>query len=257
MINSKTSKKNFNSTYCYSFKKITILNMIDFIKYFFRIKKINFLLTFLSLLNFGIMFGAEEDKEEHKIKIKFEKRDKVEKEPFKMFLENFCKTFDLNINDLNVEDFKNSKYDFDFYYKDLDKDKIFVSTDYDFGIFYNCSDFYENVSTTRHLFFEKKENNEEKDNNITKVYDNIIENEKFKNISITVYINKDLKANNEEEKKMKKKKKKILKQILEKNNHIEKNLDWNGDKNNNGDVNKNKNNDCPCCNCCLDCFNHC
>ena len=93
---------------------------------------------------------------------------------------------------------------------------------------------------------ELKENNEEKDNNITKVYDNIIENEKFKNISITVYINKDLKANNEEEKKMKKKKKKILKQILEKNNHIEKNLDWNGDKKNNGEVN----NDCPCCNCC-------
>ena len=40
--------------------------MIDFIKYFFRIKKINFLLTFLSLLNFGIMFGVEEDKKKHK-----------------------------------------------------------------------------------------------------------------------------------------------------------------------------------------------
>lgn len=68
MINSKTSKKNFNSTYCYSFKKITVLNMIDFIKYFFRIKKINLLLIFISLLNFGIMFGAEEDKKNIKQK---------------------------------------------------------------------------------------------------------------------------------------------------------------------------------------------
>lgn len=50
--------------------------MIDFIKYFFRIKKINFLLTFISLLNFGIMFSAEEDKEEYKIEIKFEKKMK-------------------------------------------------------------------------------------------------------------------------------------------------------------------------------------
>ena len=76
--------------------------MVDFIKYFFRIKKINFLLTFLSLLNFGIMFGAKKDKEEHKIKIKFEKKDKGEKEtlPIIIFLKKFCETFDLSIDDL-------------------------------------------------------------------------------------------------------------------------------------------------------------
>lgn len=245
--------------------------MIDFIKYFFRIKKINFLLIFLSLLNFGIMFGVEEDKGKHKIEIKFEKKNKVEKKdkvekeplPFIMFLKKFCETFGLSTEDLNTKEaedpkynyFINSKYDFCFYYKDLDKDKITVSTDYDFGIFYNYSDFYENVSTTRHLFFEKKENNEEKDNNITKVYDNIIKNEKFKNISITVYINEDLKVNNEEEKK--KEIKEENKANNEENNvhykHIENNLNLEGDKKNNGDVN----NDCHYCNCCLDCFNHC
>ena len=188
------------------------------------------------------MFGAEEKKEEYKIKIKFKKKDEVEKKPFTMFLENFCKTFELNI-----EDFENSKYDFDFYYKDNDDDKIIVSTDADFEIFYIQDGFYE----IGYLFLEK---DEKKDNNKIKVYDDIIKNEKFKNISITVYIKEDLKANNEEKKEEKEKKENI-----EKNNNIEKNLDWNGDKNNNGDVNKNKNknNDCPYCNCCLDCFNHC
>jgi len=210
--------------------------MVDFIKYFFRIKKINFLLTFISLLNFGIMFGAEEKKEEYKIKIKFEKKDKVEKEPFTMFWENFCKTLKI---DFNIEDFENSKYDFKFYYKDNDDDKIIVSTDADFEIFYIQDDLNEKKSTIRYLFFIKNE-----DNNKIKVYDDIIKNEKFKNISITVYIKEDLKANNEEKKEEKEKKENI-----EKNNNIEKNLDVKGDKKNNGDVN----NDCPCCNCCNCC----
>ena len=55
----------------------------------------------------------------------------------------------------------------------------------------------------------------------------------------------EIKVNNEE------KKEEDIKVNIGKNNHIEKNLDVNDDKNN-GDVNKN--NDCPCCNCCLDCF---
>ena len=211
--------------------------MVDFIKYFFRIKKINFLLTFISLLNFGIMFGAEEKKEEYKIKIKFEKKDEVEKKPFTMFLENFCQTFGLNIENLNKEDFRKSKYDFEFYYKDNDDDKIIVSTDEDFEIFYTQDGFYE----IGYLFLEK---DEKKGNNIIKVYDDIINNKNFKNISITVYIKEDLKANNEEKKEEKEKKENI-----EKNNNIEKNLDVKGDKKNNGDVN----NDCPCCNCCNCC----
>ena len=210
--------------------------MIDFIKYFFRIKKINLLLTFISLLNFGIMFGAEEKKEEYKIKIKFEKKDKVEKKPFTMFLENFCQTFGLNI-----EDFKNSKYDFKFCYIDNDDDKIIVSTYEDFEIFYEDEYLNEKKSTIRYLFLEK---DEKKGNNIIKVYDDIINNKNFKNISITVYIKEDLKANNEEKKEEKEKKENI-----EKNNNIEKNLDVKGDKKNNGDVN----NDCPCCNCCNCC----
>ena len=217
--------------------------MIDFIKYFFRIKKINLLLTFISLLNFGIMFGAEEKKEEYKIKIKFEKKDKVEKEPFTMFWENFCKTLKI---DFNIEDFENSKYDFDFYYKDKWGDWVPVLENYDFKIFYEDFEiFYEDEylnekkSTIRYLFFIKNE-----DNNKIKVYDDIIKNEKFKNISITVYIKEDLKANNEEKKEEKEKKENI-----EKNNNIEKNLDVKGDKKNNGDVN----NDCPCCNCCNCC----
>ena len=210
--------------------------MIDFIKYFFRIKKINLLLTFISLLNFGIMFGAEEKKEEYKIEIKFEKKDKVEKKPFTMFLENFCQTFGLNI-----EDFKNSKYDFKFCYIDNDDDKIIVSTYEDFEIFYEDEYLNEKKSTIRYLFLEK---DEKKGNNIIKVYDDIINNKNFKNISITVYIKEDLKANNEEKKEEKEKKENI-----EKNNNIEKNLDVKGDKKNNGDVN----NDCPCCNCCNCC----
>lgn len=216
--------------------------MIDFIKYFFRIKKINLLLTFISLLNFGIMFGAEEKKEEYKIKIKFEKKDEVEKKPFTMFLENFCQTFGLNIENLNKEDFRKSKYDFEFYYKDNDDDKIIVSTDEDFKIFYTNGDSYEKKSKIRHLFFERKENNEEEDNNITKVYDNIINNKNFKDISITVYINEDLKANNEEEKK---------------EENIENKANKANKANNEEEKKKKKNNDCPCCNCCLDCFNHC
>lgn len=214
--------------------------MIDFIKYFFRIKKINLLLTFLSLLNFGIMFGAKKDKEEHKIKIKFEKKDKVGKEslPFIMFLKKFCETFGLSTEDLNTKEaedpkynyFTNSKYDFCFYYIDTDGDRVFIHTNEDFYTFYINKDCYEEKSKIRHLFFTKNED----DNNINKVYDDIIENKKFKNISITVYINEDI----EEEKKMKKKK--------EENNHIENNLNVEGDKENNGEVNNN----CPCCNCC-------
>ena len=248
MINSKTSKKNFKSTYSYSFKKIYHSNMIDFIKYFFRIKKINFLLTFLSLLNFGIMFGAEEDKEEYKIKIKFEKKDKVEKEPFTMFLENFCQTFGLNVEYLNTKEaektkydyFENSKYDFCFYYRDREGDKVFVATDENFGIFYNNPDSYENVSKFRHLFFKKKE-----DNNNIKAYDKIINNENFKNIFITVYIDKDINEDIEEEKKEEPEEKK------KENNHIENNFNGKGDKKDNGNVNKN--NDCSCYKCCLDC----
>ena len=209
--------------------------MIDFIKYFFRIKKINFLLTFLSLLNFGIMFGAEEDKKKHKIEIKFEKKDTLEKKSFTIFLENFCQTFALNIDNINKEDFRKSKYDFRFYYRDSEgEDKVIISTADDFLIFYTNPDCYENVSTTRHLFFEKK-NNEEEGNEIVRAYDDIINKENFKNISITVYINEDLKVNNEEEKK-------------EENNvnykYMENDLDGNGDK---------KNNDCPCCNWCNCC----
>ena len=219
--------------------------MIDFIKYFFRIKKINLLLTFISLLNFGIMFGAEEKKEEYKIKIKFEKKDKVEKKPFTMFLENFCQTFGLNIEKFNKEDFRKSKYDFGFYYKDNDDDKIIVSTDADFEIFYIQDDLYEKKSKIGYLFLKK---DEKEGNDIIKAYDEIINNEKFKNISITVYINKDLKANNEEEKKNEEKKEEDIKVNIGKNNHIEKKLNGNGDK---------KNNDCHYCNCCLDCFNHC
>ena len=223
--------------------------MIDFIKYFFRIKKINFLLTFLSLLNFGIMFGAKKDKEEHKIKIKFEKKDKVEKGslPFIMFLKKFCETFGLSTEDLNTKEaedpkynyFTNSKYDFCFYYIDTDGDRVFIHTNEDFYTFYINKDCYEEKSKIRHLFFTKNED----DNNINKVYDEIIKNKNFKNISITVYIKEDLKANNEEEEKKMKKKK-------EENNHIEKNHIDNifdvvdDDKNKNGDVN------CPCCNCC-------
>ena len=214
--------------------------MIDFIKYFFRIKKINFLLTFLSLLNFGIMFGAKKDKEEYKIEIKFEKKDKVEKEPlpFIMFLKKFCETFGLSTEDLNTKEaedqkynyFTNSKYDFYFCYIDGDDDKIIVSTDEDFKIFYTNKDCYEEKSKIRHLFFSKNE-----DNNKIKVYDEIIKNKNFKNISITVYINEDI----EEEKK-------------------EENIENKANKaNNEEEKKKKKNNDCPCCNCCLDCFNHC
>lgn len=148
-----------------------------------------------------------------------------------MFFENFCKTLNLKVN---IGDFQNSKYDFDFYYKDKCGDWIPVLENYDFKIFYEDFEiFYEDEylnekkSTIRYLFFIKNE-----DNNKIKVYDDIIKNEKFKNISITVYINEDLKANNEEEKK-------------EENNvnykYMENDLDGNGDK---------KNNDCPCCNCC-------
>ena len=218
--------------------------MIDFIKYFFRIKKINFLLTFLSLLNFGIMFGVEEDKKKHKaeedkknpkIEIKFERKDGIEKKPFIMFLENFCQIFDLKMENIDIKDFRKSKYDFRFYYRDTGgEDKVLISTVDDFGIFYNYPDSYEDVSTTRHLFFEKK-NNEEEGNEIVRAYDDIINKENFKNISITVYINEDLKVNNEEEKK-------------EENNvnykYMENDLDGNGDK---------KNNDCPCCPCCNCC----
>ena len=213
--------------------------MIDFIKYFFRIKKINFLLTFLSLLNFGIMFGAEEDKEEHKIEIKFEKKDEVEKKPFAMFLENFCQTFGLKIENLNKEDFRKSKYDFGFYYKDEDDDKIIVSTDQDFEIFYTQDGFSE----IEYLFLEK---DKKEGNDIIKVYDDIINNKNFKNISITVSIKEDLKANNEE---IKKEEEEDIKVNIGKNNHIEKNLDVKGDKKNNEDVN----NDCSCCNCCNCC----
>ena len=131
-----------------------------------------------------------------------------------------------------------SEYDFCFYYRDGDNDEVTVSNNSDFEFFYNDKDL---KSTTRHLFFTKNE-----DNNKIKVYDEIIKNKNFKNISITVYIKEDLKANNEEEEKKMKKKK-------EENNHIENNLNLEGDKKNNGEVN----NDCPCCNCCLDCFNHC
>ena len=233
--------------------------MTDFIKYFFRIKKINFLLTFLSLLNFGIMFGAEEEKKKHKIEIKFEKKDTSEKKPFTIFLENFCQTFDLNIDNINKEDFRESKYDFNFYYRDSDdEDKVIVSTADDFLIFYKNPDCYENVSTTRHLFLEK---NEKEGDDIIKAYNEIINKENFKNISITVYINEDLKVNNEEEKKeenIEANNKENKEANNEENNvpynHIEKKLNGNGDKNNNEDVNKNKNNDCPYCNCCLDCF---
>ena len=144
--------------------------MIDFIKYFFRIKKINLLLTFISLLNFGIMFGAEEKKEEYKIKIKFEKKDKVEKKPFTMFLENFCQTFGLNIEKFNKEDFRKSKYDFGFYYKDNDDDKIIVSTDADFEIFYIQDDLYEKKSKIGYLFLKK---DEKEGNDIIKAYDEI------------------------------------------------------------------------------------
>ena len=183
------------------------------------------------------MFGAKKDKEEHKIKIKFEKKDKVEKEslPFIMFLKKFCETFGLSTEDLNTkkaEDpkynyFTNSKYDFCFYYIDTDGDRVFIHTNEDFYTFYINKDCYEEKSKIRHLFFTKNED----DNNINKVYDDIIENKKFKNISITVYINEDI----EEEKK---------EEIKEENNHIENNHHEDDDKNSNGDVN------CPCCNCC-------
>lgn len=152
-----------------------------------------------------------------------------------MFLEKFCQTFNLDIKKLNINNLQGSKYDFCFYYIDNDGDKVIVANNGDFNIFYE--DVYSNKekSTTKHLFFKKKE-----DNNKIKAYDNIIKNENFKNISITVYINEDFKANNEEEKK-------------EENNHIENNLNGKGDKKDN--VNKNKNNDCSCYKCCLDCCN--
>ena len=192
------------------------------------------------------MFGAEEKKEEYKIKIKFEKKDKVEKEPFTIFLENFCQTFNLDIKKLNINNLQESEYDFCFYYIDKNVDPVIISSKEDFKIFYEDFEIFyddeylnEKKSTIRYLFFIKNE-----DNNKIKVYDDIIKNEKFKNISITVYIKEDLKANNEEKKEEKEKKENI-----EKNNNIEKNLDVKGDKKNNGDVN----NDCPCCNCCNCC----
>ena len=142
------------------------------------------------------MFGAEEDIEEHKIKIKFEKRDKVEKEPFIMFLENFCQIFGLNIENL-----KDLKYDFKFCYIDSDEDCIIVQNNEDFDIFYISGDLDEKKSTTRYLFLGK---DEKEGNDIIKVYDDIIKNENFKNISITVYINEDI----EEEKKRRTRRKK-------------------------------------------------
>ena len=206
--------------------------MIDFIKYFFRIKKINFLLTFLSLLNFGIMFGAEEKKEEYKIEIKFEKKDEVGEKPFAMFLENFCQILGLDIGNIDKEDFRKSKYDFSFYYKDSDGDPILVYENEDFDFFYTSGNLYEEKSQIGYLFLEK---NEKEGDDIIKAYNEIINKENFKNISITVYINEDLKINNEEEKK-------------EENNvnykYMENDLDGNGDK---------KNNDCPCCNWCNCC----
>ena len=205
--------------------------MVDFIKYFFRIKKINFLLTFLSLLNFGIMFGAEEKKEEHKIKIKFEKKDEVEKEPFAMFLENFCQILGLNIGNIDKEDFRKSKYDFKFYYKDSDEDHTMVYENKDFDIFYINGNLYEEESKIGYLFLEK---DEKEGNNIIKAYDEIINKEEFKNILITVYI--------KEKKKKKKEEKKEENNVNYK--YMENDLDGNVDK---------KNNDCPCCNWCNCC----
>ena len=186
------------------------------------------------------MFGAKKDKEEYKIEIKFEKKDKVEKEPlpFIMFLKKFCETFCLSTEDLNTKESENpkydyfttSKYDFYFYYRDSDdEDKVIVSTADDFLIFYKNPDCYENVSTTRHLFLEK---NEKEGDDIIKAYNEIINKENFKNISITVYINEDI----EEEKK-------------------EENIENKANKaNNEEEKKKKKNNDCPYCNGCLDCF---
>jgi hypothetical protein len=52
-----------------------------------------------------------------------------------MFWGNFCQTFSFNIEDLNIKDSEISKYDFIFYYRDSDTDRIIVQTDEDFEIF--------------------------------------------------------------------------------------------------------------------------